>query len=316
MSEVLSMLFFVLIFPGTLFLFFISTIAEYFDRKLHARLQNRVGPPWFQPVADFIKLLGKEDIVPRNADRRMFKLMPVFALVSTITAFLYIPPFSKQAPFVFEGDLIIIVYLLTIPTFTYFLGGWYSTSLYAMIGSARTLFQLFAYEIPLFLAVLAPALLANTWSISGISAFYAQHPSYWPLNIIAFAVSLIALQGKLERIPFDIPEAETEIVAGMFTEYSGRLLAFFRLAVDIEMVVGAALISALFLPFWNGYGALATFAIAILKIFFIITILCVIRTILARVKINQMIDFCWKYLVPIAFVQIILNLIIKEVFLI
>jgi NADH-quinone oxidoreductase subunit H len=306
------MLYHVLFFPGIIFLFAVSTFAEYYDRKLYARLQNRVGPPWFQPLADFIKLLGKEEIIPSKADAAMFKLMPIIALTSVITAFFLIPPWSRFTHFSFEGDLIAIVYLLTIPTFTYFLAGWYSTSLYAMIGSARSLFQLFAYEIPLFLGVLAPAVLANTWSINGIMRFYNHHPGYWPLNIIAFVVTLIALQGKLERVPFDIAEAETEIVAGPFTEYSGKLLAFFRLAIDIEMVVGSALLSAVFLPFWLNLSPLLTVIASLIKIFFIITLLCVLRTIVARIKINQMISFCWNYLVPAAFLQILINLVLKE----
>jgi NADH-quinone oxidoreductase subunit H len=316
MTPVLDMLFNILVFPGFLFLFVISTYAEYVDRKIYARLQNRVGPPWFQPLADFLKLIGKEDIVPEEAEQSMFKLMPVFALVSVVVAFFYIPLWGAESLYPFNGDLIVVLYLLTIPTFTFFLGGWYSTSLYAMLGSARSLFQLFAYEVPLFLGVLAPALLANTWSIGGMVRFYQQHPGYWAINLIGFVVSLIALQGKLERVPFDIPEAETEIVGGMFTEYSGRLLAMFRLAIDIEMVVGAAFLSAVFFPFGLGGNPALAFVFTLLKIFFIIALLALIKTIFARIKINQMIEFCWKYLVPLAFLQILINLIIKEVFLI
>lgn len=315
MNEVLWMLFHILVFPGILFLFFISTIAEYYDRKLYARLQNRVGPPFYQPLADFIKLLTKEEIIPDQAEKTIFKIMPIFALTSVMAAFLYLPPWNMPFPFAFDGDLIVVIYLLTIPTFTYFLGGWYSRSFYAMLGSARSLFQLFAYEIPLFLGVLAPALLANTWSITGIIKFYSAHPGYWFINIIAFVVSLISLQGKLERIPFDIPEAETEIVAGMFTEYSGRLLALFRLAIDIEMVVGAAFLSAIYFPFWTDLSPVMAIVASIIKIFFIITLLSLIKTIFARIKINQMIDFCWKLLVPMAFLQILINLLIKVVFL-
>jgi NADH-quinone oxidoreductase subunit H len=308
-------LFYILVFPGFLFLFVISTFAEYFDRKLYARLQNRVGPPWFQPAADFLKLIAKEDIIPEEAEKRMFKLMPVFALVSAVAAFFYIPLWGTQSLYPFDGDIIVILYLLTIPTFTYFLGGWYSTSLYAMLGSARSLFQLFAYEVPLFLGILSPALLANTWSLAGIIAFYGAHPGYWAVNLLGFGVSLIALQGKLERVPFDIPEAETEIVGGMFTEYSGRLLAMFRLAIDIEMVVGAAFLAAVFFPFGLGFSPVVAFILTLVKIFCIIFLLAVIRTVFARIKINQMINFCWKYLVPAAFLQILINLIIKEVLL-
>ncbi|MFA6549660.1 MAG: complex I subunit 1 family protein, partial [Candidatus Margulisiibacteriota bacterium] len=158
-------LFSILVFPGFIFLSVLGLFAEYFDRKLYARLQNRVGPPWFQPLADFIKLLSKSEIIPEEADRRMFVLAPVFALAATATAFLYIPLWSASSLFSFQGDLIVVLYLLTIPTLTFFLGGWYSRSLYATIGAIRSITQLFAYEIPLLLGVLAPALLASSWSL-------------------------------------------------------------------------------------------------------------------------------------------------------
>src|SRR5512146_1924396 len=145
----------ILVFPGVIFLMAFSLAAEYVDRKVCAKLQNRMGPPWFQPLADFIKLLAKQDVVPELADSRVFKIMPVIALTATVTAFLYIPIWGHGALLSFAGDLVVVLYLLTIPTITFFLGGWYSRSVYSMIGAARTLTQLFAYEIPLFLVVLS-----------------------------------------------------------------------------------------------------------------------------------------------------------------
>ncbi|TBR17411.1 NADH-quinone oxidoreductase subunit H, partial [bacterium] len=141
-------LFNILIFPGFLFLVIFSFLAEFLDRKLHARLQNRVGPPWYQPVADFIKLLAKEDIVPQDANPTMFKLVPMFALTAVISSIFYIPLWGKDALFSFKGDVIVVLYLLTLPTLSFFIGGWYSTSLFARIGSVRTIIQLFAYEVP------------------------------------------------------------------------------------------------------------------------------------------------------------------------
>ena len=191
----------------------------------------------------------------------------------------------------FEGDVIVVLYLLTIPTFTFFLGGWYSRSVFSMIGAARTLTQLFAYEIPLFLVVLSAALLAGTprrhASISamvpsGMSAFYADHPALAAVNALGFFIALIALLGKLEKVPFDIPDAETEIGAGTFTEYSGRLLAMFRLTIAIEMIVGASLIAAVFLPFGMDIGPAAGFIFYLVKVFFIVCLSCVARTIFAR----------------------------------
>ncbi len=304
-------LFNILVFPGFLFLSVVSLFAEYFDRKLYARLQNRVGPPWFQPLADFIKLLAKEEIVPSEADKGMFHLAPIFALTAAITAFLYIPLWSLNALAAFKGDLIVVLYLLTIPTLTFFLGGWYSRSLFSAIGAVRSITQLFAYEIPLFIAVLAPALLAGTWSLSGLAAYYGAHPGYWLFNLVGFGVALIALLGKLERVPFDIPEAETEIVAGSFTEYGGRMLAYFRMAIDIETVVGASLLAAVFLPFGLALSPALAFIVYLAKVFFIIAVLSLLRTVFARLRIDQMIVFCWKYVAPIAFLQILFNLFLK-----
>lgn len=307
--------FYILIFPGFLFVSLFGLAAEFVDRKLHARLQNRVGPPWFQPLADFIKLLAKEDIVPTQANARMFQLAPLFALTATITSFLYTPLWKAETLFSFSGDIIVVLYLLTVPTLAFFIGGWYSTSLYARLGSVRALMQLFAYEVPLFMGILSSALLADSWSLSEIARFYSNHPGFWVLNAVGFGVSMVALLGKLEKTPFDIPEAETEIVGGTFTEYSGRLLAILRLTLDIEMVVGASLLAAVFLPFGLTLPAGLGFIVFLAKILALVAIISLLRSVVARLRIDQMVDFCWKYLVPLAIFQLLFNLILKGVFL-
>jgi NADH-quinone oxidoreductase subunit H len=307
----MSALISILIFPGFLFLSVAGLFAEFVDRKLYARFQKRVGPPWFQPFADFIKLAAKQDIIPEEANPFMFKLMPLVALTSVVSAFIYIPSWRSCSLYCFTGDLIVVLYLLTIPTLTFFIAGWYSTSLYARMGSARTMAQLFSYEVPLFLGVLAPAVLADTWSLSGMAKFYSAHPFYWLVNLPAFLVSLTALLGKLEKVPFDIAEAETEVVAGPFTEYSGRLLAMFRLAIDIEMVVGAALLAAVFIPFGLDFSPVASFFLFLLKILFIIGLISLARSIFARMRIDQMISFCFKLLIPLGLSQLLINLLLK-----
>lgn len=301
----------ILLFPGFVFLTVFAWAAEYVDRKLCARLQNRVGPPWFQPFADFVKLAAKEDIMPGQADRPIFILAPVVALAATVTAFFYIPIWSHNALYAFEGDVIVVLYLLTIPTITFFLAGWYSRSVFSMLGAARTVMQLFAYEIPLFLSILAPAMLADSWSLSKVSAFYTAHPLLMVVNILGFVLSMVALLGKLERVPFDIPEAETEIVGGTFTEYSGRLLALFRLACGIEMIVGTSLIAAVFLPFGLGLAAPLAFVLYVLKVLFLVAVISLLRSLAARLRIDQMIDFCWKIAAPLAFVQVLVDLVVK-----
>jgi NADH-quinone oxidoreductase subunit H len=311
--DILTALFNILVFPGLIFMGIFGLAAEYLDRKFHAILQNRMGPPWYQPLADIIKLVAKQTSVPEHADKTVFALMPIVALTSIVTSLMYIPMWGPRSLFAFKGDIIVVLYLLTIPTFTFFLGGWYSRSVFSMIGAARTIMQLFAYEIPLLLSVLAPALLADTWSLSEMTVFYAQHPLLGLCNVVAFAISLVALLGKLEKVPFDIPEAETEIVGGTFTEYSGRMLATFRIALDIEMVVGASLIAAVFLPYGLGFGPVIGFALYVVKVLFIVGLLCIARTIFARLRIDQMINFCWKFVAPVAFAQIVANLIIKGI---
>ncbi len=301
----------ILLFPGFLFLTVFAWAAEYIDRKLCARLQNRVGPPWFQPFADFVKLAAKEDIVPSHADRPIFILAPVVALAATVTAFFYIPIWSHNALYAFKGDVIVVLYLLTIPTITFFLAGWYSRSVFSMLGAARSVMQLFAYEIPLFLSILAPAMLADTWSLSEMTTFYASHPLLMVVNILGFGLSIVALLGKLERVPFDIPEAETEIVGGTFTEYSGRLLAIFRLACGIEMIVGASLIVAVFLPFGLGLPAPLAFVLYVLKVLLIVALISLLRSLAARLRIDQMINFCWKIAAPLALVQVLIDLVVK-----
>jgi NADH-quinone oxidoreductase subunit H len=309
----LNSLFNLLVCPGLLFVVAGGLVFQYIDRKVHARMQNRVGPPWFQPLADLIKLLAKETIVPVNADRALFRLTPVVALTAAVTAIFYIPLWRGNAVYAFSGDLIVVFYLLTIPTMALFLAGWSATSLFSTIGAVRCLTQLFAYEVPFFMGLLAPCILADTWSLSELGAYYQRMPLLIPVNAIGFGVALIALLGKLEKVPFDIPEAETEIVAGPLTEYSGWPLALFRTALDIELFVGASLLAAVFLPFGFNVPPVAAFAIYLLKLAVVVGLITLLRTLFARLRMEQMINFCWKFLAPAALLQLVLNLSCKAV---
>ena len=306
-------LFHILIFPGFLFLSAISLIFEYVDRKLYARLQNRVGPPWYQPLADILKLLYKETIIPRESDSGPFKAIPLFAMAATFTSFLYIPIWSSNSLLPFDGDLIVVIYFLTLPTLAFFLSGWFSSSLYAEIGAIRAITQFFAYEVPFYMVMLGPAILAGTWTISGVTAFYHQNPLFILVNLPGLLVSIIAAQGKLERVPFDIPDAETEIVGGTFTEYSGRLLAVFRMTLSAELVVVAALISAVFFPVFFHENPVIGLLLFFTKVFIVVFLLAWMRAALARFRLDQMISFCWRILAPISILQIMLDIVVKGV---
>lgn len=308
--ELLNTLVYLSVFPGFLFLSTYATFIQWVDRKLSAKLQNRVGPPIYQPIADFIKLLAKEVIIPDNADVIFFKSLPYVALASTITVITMLP--ITGAPLIsFEGDLIVAIYLLTIPTITFFLAGWSSTSPYSTLGSMRVMTQLFGYEVPLFLSVAGPAIIAGSWSIYEISLFFSNNPIYVLIHLPAFIAAVLTSQGKLERVPFDAPHAKNEVVGGQFTEYSGRLLAFFYLTMDIEMIVLAALISSIFLGGVGNTIGFYAFALFILKTLVVSIILTLLKVLMARIRVDQMVKFSWKYLVTLSIAQIVIDLYIK-----
>lgn len=285
-------------------------VFEFIDRKVVARLQNRVGPPWYQPLADFLKLIGKKAILPQNAKAFLFKLLPVISLAAVITSFLYVPVWNQTAVKTFDGDLVIVLYMLLIPTLCLFLAGWNSQDVFTVTGAFRTLTQMFAYEVPLFIVFLAPAILAKSWSISEIAAYYAVHPLYTLFNIPAFLIALITAQAKLERAPFDAPDAETEIVGGTLVEYSGRYLAAFHIAADCEFIVVVSVIAALFLPYSTGI-AWADFLLYLVKMLGLALLLAAMRAVMARIRIDQLLHLCWRVITPIAICQMILNLIVK-----
>jgi NADH-quinone oxidoreductase subunit H len=316
--EVIKPLLYFLVFPGFLFQFVFSTYLEWMDRKFYARMQNRRGPLYtgyngiLQPVADILKLFFKEDVVPAGADRFMFSLMPILGLAAVVTAGLYLPVWFFTSYNSFEGDLIVVLYLLSIPTLVLFLAGWFSVSPYSLIGATRVLTQLFAYEVPFFLALLTPAVVAGSWQIQKISVFPWTSGAWWVIliQVLAFVVAILTLQAKLERVPFDIPEAETEVVGGPLTEYSGKKLAMFRIQKDILMLVGSAFIAALFLGGFPGGFWLGLLQVLI-KTAVVVFLLSVVRAAFARIRIDQIVSFSWKYLAPISLVQLLIILLLK-----
>jgi NADH-quinone oxidoreductase subunit H len=211
----------ILFFPSGLFLLAASLAYEWVDRKLLAQFQNRIGPRWFQPLADVVKLLAKEEIIPDGVNRWLFVGLPIVGLAAPLTAALYIPLAGLAPAFSFPGDLIVTIYLLSVLTMSIGLAGSNALGRFSLVGATRTLTQLFSYEAPFLLALLGPALVAGSWQISTITETAADQ---WFIltQPLGFVVALIGLMGKLELPPFDAPEAETEVVAGALTEYSGR----------------------------------------------------------------------------------------------
>jgi NADH-quinone oxidoreductase subunit H len=317
-NTILTLLY-LFIFPGFLFLFCFSLFTQYLDRKIYARIQRRVGPPFLQPFADLIKLAAKEDVVPEKAERFMFTIAPIVGLAAVFAAYLYLPIVAPTGLHSFNGDIIVVLYLLTIPTLALFLGGWYSGNVFGQKGGMRVASLLFSYEIPFFLALLTPALLKGSWKMADIVNFEATHPLALIVSLLGFIIGIISLQGKLERLPFDIPEAETEIVAGPLVEYSGRRLALLRLTRDVEMVVGAGLIAVIFLggplpllftePAYLSWIWGAT--MFLLKTLFVIFLLIVMKSAVARIRTDQMISLAYKWLIPLALLQIFIAILVR-----
>jgi NADH-quinone oxidoreductase subunit H len=316
----LKTLLYIFVYPGLVFLFVYATFCEWFDRKVYARLQNRMGPThtgrWglLQPVADFVKLLAKEDIVPEKADKTLFSLLPVFGLAIVATAMLLLPVWHYN-PAVggftsFSGDIIILLYLLSLPTLIFFLAGWSSTNVFSTVGGTRVLTMLFGYEVPLFLTVLSPALLAGSWRLAEIARFFQARPVLLLVNLPGFILAVICVQAKLERTPFDIPHAETEIVGGTFTEYSGKKLAFFRLMTDVEMVVSSGLLATVFLGGFPG-GFVLGLAQFIVKTLFVIFLLSLLRAATSRIRVDQVVSLAWGYLAPLAVAQLFFVILLK-----
>ncbi len=277
-----------LLFPGGLLLMAGGLLYEWADRKLVARFQNRIGPRWFQPLADIIKLLAKEEVVPTGVQPGLFVALPIVALAAALTAALYVPLFGLLPPFSFRGDLVVTIYLLSLMTLSMGLAGANTVDRFSLIGATRMFTQLFSYEAPFLLALLGPAVAAGSWQISEINAY--AHAHWWMIlpQIFGFLVALVGLMGKLELPPFDAPEAETEIVSGALTEYSGRGLAIFRIGKDVELLVGLTLVSAFYL------GGLANPLEFVLKTGGLLVVTAMLQSLFARLRIDQTVGMWWR----------------------
>ena len=293
-----------LLFPAGLTLILVGMFYEWVDRKLVARFQNRVGPRWFQPFADIVKLFAKEQITPNVVNPILFTALPIIAVSGALTAALYVPLIGLTPVRSFSGDLIVTIYLLSLLTLCIGLAGWNTSSRFSLVGATRALTQMFAYEAPFLLALLGPALAAGTWQIDLINDYARNH---WMAisQPVGFIVALIGLMGKLELPPFDAPEAETEIVAGALTEYSGRGLAIFKVGKSIELIVGITLVSAFYL---GGLHGILPFLVKTLGVLFLMTVL---QSLLTRLRIDQTVGLWWRFGSIFVLAQILITILLK-----
>lgn len=312
-SDVFNLLF----FPAGLALIAAGFLFQWIDRKLLARFQNRLGPRWFQPFADALKLLGKEEIQPQGANPFLFAALPIVALAGALTAALYVPLFGLPPIFSFSGDLIVTLYLLSLLTLAIGLAGAQTRDRFSLTGALRAFTQLFAYEAPFILALLSPAIAltiaggASSWKIAELAQLNAAQPWFAVTLPITFVVALVGLMGKLELPPFDAPEAETEIVAGALTEYSGRGLALFTIARGVELVVGLTLVAALYLGGIGSGPVGAVFFTA--KTVGLLIIIVMLQTVLARLRIDQTVSIWWRLGSVLVLAQWLLVVILKVI---
>ncbi|HET9258888.1 MAG TPA: NADH-quinone oxidoreductase subunit NuoH [Acidimicrobiia bacterium] len=305
----------------------VGMVIGFAEMKLSAKMQYRVGPyfaggrwGWAQLIADGVKFFQKEDIVPTDADRPVFKTAPILVLVATVALFVVIP----FGPNVIFRDLDVgIFYALAISslsTIGVLMAGWSSANKYSLIGGLRAAGQLIAYELPLVLAVVGPVILAGTMSLQGIvnAQVDAGYP-YVVVQVVAFMIFMVAALAELSRIPFDMPIAESELVMGYLTEYSGFRFLFFFLAEFANMFTMSAIAVTLFLGGWWLPGIptdVLEFAgplILIGKTFLLVFTMIWFRWTFPRFREDQLQRLAWKWLVPLALLNITLTAALKVI---
>jgi NADH-quinone oxidoreductase subunit H len=299
------------------FLVVMALFLIWWERKVSAHFQDRLGPMmtgwhgWIQTVADALKLLQKEDIVVANADRKVHFWAPVIVFTVCLMAYAVIP-FGKG---LIAADLNIgILYILAITSFTVIsllMAGWGSNNKYALLGGMRSAAQIVSYEVPLTLSIIGVILMAGTMSMYGMVE--AQGPYIWKWYIwpqlLAFGIYISAATAELNRTPFDLPEAEQELVAGFNIEYSGMKFAMFFLAEFLNMFTVAAVATTLFLGGWQpplpSLAFVPSYIWFLGKSLFLVFVIMWFKWTYPRLRVDHLMDFAWKVLLPLAFLNII-----------
>lgn len=311
--DIIKNLVYILIFPGALFVSVIGLILAGIDRKVIAHMQKRIGPPIRQPMFDFLKLMGKETIVPYRANKTVFLGAPVAGFVSLAIVMLFIPIFGFGSAFSGSADLIVILYLITISGVALIVGGSASGSPYAGIGISREMVTMMSYELPFVLVLLAIARKvgggALVFSMDAISNWQAANGSmilHWSMIPAAIAL-LLVIPAEVGMQPFDVAEAETEICEGPLIEYSGAALGVFKLNTAVKMMIMTGLFTSLF------FGGIRTGIVVLDVVIFVaicvvVTLVCMtlIHAITARLKIEHLFKFYWTIVAGLALVSLVL----------
>jgi NADH-quinone oxidoreductase subunit H len=287
------------------------------ERKVSAHIQSRVGPMrvggwhgWAQTIADTIKLFLKEDIVPKVADKRLFLLAPFLAFFGVFAAYVVLPYGRRTLVTDLNIGVFYIVAITSFSVIAIIVAGWASNNKWSLYGSMRSAAQIVSYEIPMTIAVLVPVLYVGSMSMVRLSE--AQSGGVWnwlvfksPFTFVAFFIYFIASLAEVNRTPFDLPEAESELVAGFHTEYTGIKFAMFFLAEYAAMFLVGGIATTLFLGGWNGFlpwQIIPGPIVFVLKSLFIVFVIIWLRWTLPRLRVDQLMYMCWKVLLPISFI--------------
>jgi len=290
MIEALQNVFWILIFPGFLFTVVLGLIACWIVRKVSALVQWRVGPPLFQPFYDIMKLMGKETLIPQDAQRTVFLAAPLVGLagVLLLSTMLWRITLTQTA---FVGDIIVAIYLMVLPSLALILGSSASASPHAMIGTSREMKLVMGYELPLVLAFIV--VIIKTGGQLNLAAIAEHTPALSISGMLAFLAALLCVQAKLGFVPFDIAESETEVASGIIIEYSGVLLAVWKVMQAMMLV---ALPLFLVMVFLGGFGTTGWPLVwGIGKYVLVLVLLILIKNTNPRLRIDQAMNFFWVY---------------------
>jgi NADH-quinone oxidoreductase subunit H len=289
-----------------------ALVLTWIERKIAGRMQRRIGPkevgPFglIQPFADVLKLLGKELLTPVNVDRPLYYFAPVLIFIPVLVSFIVIPfDGYLQVKDINVGILVILAFS-SLSVLSILIAGWGSNNKYSLIGAVRSVAQNIAFEIPLLLSLLPVILWTNSLSLKDIIEFQRGGWFVWRWEFFAFLVYFIAGVAETNRTPFDLPEAESEIVAGFHTEYSGMRFALFFLAEYTNIMIISAIATAFFLGGYLG-PVLPGFVWFFIKTYFLVFVIMWFRWTFPRVRFDQLLNFSWKILMPVSFLNLLVT---------
>jgi NADH-quinone oxidoreductase subunit H len=287
---------------------FLSLVERKFAHWVSQRSgPNRLGPHgWFQFIADAVKMLGKEDIYPANVDRFLFKIAPMMLVGITLMAFGVIPFGKGMVAINLDLGIFYFLAISSISTLALLMAGWASNNKFSLLGGFRAVAQMISYEIPLLFSLLGVVMITQTFNLSSIVEAQKTIPFIF-LQPLAFLIYLIAGIAETNRAPFDQVQGEQEIVAGPFTEYSGLRWGLFMLAEYGNVVATSAIAVSLFLGGWYGPGFLPGWLWFILKIWLVIFIMMWVRWTFVRMRIDHLMHFAWKILLPLSLINVFLT---------